>query len=497
MQKPSSLRPALVTLLTLLFVAQAAAQEVRRIYREQCASCHGQNLEGGLGGSLVDGVWRHGADDESVARVIREGVVENGMPGYGAVLDEAQTRSLVVYIREMATQAAERQTDFNRPLPEAVVRSEVHAYRLETVAEGLEIPWSLAFLPNGWLLVTERAGRLRMIENGRLQSAPVTSTPTVWAQGQGGLLAVAPHPDHATNGWIYLAYSDVGPGGTAMTAIVRGRIRDGRWTDQQDIFRAPQALYKRGGVHFGCRLVFQDGYLFFTIGDRGAQNEAQDLGRPNGKVHRIHDDGRVPADNPLVRTRGAWPTIWSYGNRNPQGLALHPATGELWETEHGPRGGDELNVIRPGRNYGWPVITHGMNYNGTPITAFTAKEGMEQPVLHWTPSIAVGDMAFYTGAAFSQWQNNLFVTTLAPEELRRLVIEDGRVTHQEVIFKGIGRVRAIAEGPDGYLYIGLESPGRVVRLVPAEHARRAEGPTHPPKVHKLSAVGITRSLPVP
>lgn len=462
------MRPGLILLAGLWSLPEAAAQDVRRIYQEYCASCHGQNLQGGLGGSLVDGSWRHGADDDNVARVIRDGAVENGMPGFGGVLSEAQTRSLVVYIREMAAQAAERQTIFNRPTPAAVVRSEVHAYRLEPVAEGLEIPWSLAFLPDGRLLVTERDGRLRVVEHGRLHRAPVAGTPAVWAQGQGGLLAVAPHPDYATNGWIYLAYSDPGPGGTAMTAIVRGRIRDGRWTEQQDIFRAPHALYRRGGVHFGCRLVFQDGYLFFTIGDRGAQNEAQDLSRPNGKVHRVHDDGRVPADNPFVRTAGALPTIWTYGNRNPQGLALHPATGELWETEHGPRGGDELNVIRPGRNYGWPVITHGMNYNGTPITALTAQEGMEQPVLHWTPSIAVGDMVFYPGEAFPRWKHHLFVTTLAPEELRRLVIKDGRVTHEEVIFKGIGRVRAIIAGPDGSLYLGLEGPGRIVRLVPAE-----------------------------
>ncbi|HRI82251.1 MAG TPA: PQQ-dependent sugar dehydrogenase, partial [Opitutaceae bacterium] len=274
MRISNGMRPGLILLAGLWSLPEAAAQDVRRIYQEYCASCHGQNLQGGLGGSLVDGSWRHGADDDNVARVIRDGVVENGMPGFGDMLSEAQTRALVVYIREMAAQAAERQTSYNRPTPAAVVRSDVHAYRLETVAEGLEIPWSLAFLPDGRLLVTERDGRLRVIEHGRLQRAPVAGTPAVWAQGQGGLLAVAPHPDYEANGWIYLAYSDPGPGGTAMTAIVRGRIRDGRWTDQEDVFRAPHALYRRGGVHFGCRLVFQDGYLFFTIGDRGAQNEA-------------------------------------------------------------------------------------------------------------------------------------------------------------------------------------------------------------------------------
>jgi aldose sugar dehydrogenase len=459
----------LVSLAGLVWLGSSArAQDVRQVYQESCATCHGEQLQGGLGGNLVDDLWKHGADDENIARVIREGVAENGMPAFGATLDDPQVRALVVYIREMGAKAELAQRDFNRPTPTTISRSEAHSFRLEVITDQLEVPWSMAFLPDGRMLVTEREGRLRVIENGRLQANPVAGTPEVWARGQGGLLAVAVHPEYATNGWIYLAFSDPGPGGSAMTAIVRGRLRDGKWTDQQEIFRVPAALYKRGGVHFGCRLVFHDGYLFFTHGERGASEDAQDLTRPNGKVHRIHDDGRVPTDNPFVGQSGVFPTIWSYGNRNPQGLALRPGTDELWETEHGPRGGDELNVIRPGRNYGWPVITYGMNYNGTPITGFTSKEGLEQPVIHWTPSIAVGDMAFYDGTEFPRWQGNLLVTSLAAQELRRLVIEDDRVTHQEIVFKGIGRVRSVTVGPDGFVYLGLEGPGRIVRLVPAE-----------------------------
>ncbi len=443
-------------------------QDVRELYQTYCANCHGARLEGGLGGNLVDDTWKHGADDDSLTRVIREGVVDAGMPAFGATLDEAQVRGLVVYLREMGARAAAAQTEFSRPTPETVTTSEVQRFRLEVVTDRLEIPWSLAFLPDGRLLVTERAGRLRVITDDRLEPGPITGTPKVWAQSQGGLMAVAVHPENATNGWIYLAFSDPGSGGSAMTAIVRGRIREGRWVDQEDVFRIPAPYYKRGGVHFGCRMVLHDGYLFFTHGERGAATDAQDLSRPNGKVHRVHDDGRVPADNPFAGRRDAFATIWTYGNRNPQGLALEPATGTLWETEHGPRGGDELNVIEHGRNYGWPVITYGMNYNGTPITGETVREGMEQPVVHWTPSIAVGDIAFYLGDAFPSWKGNLFVTALAAEELRRLVITDGRVTHQEVVFKGIGRIRSVVTGPDGALYIGLEGPGRVVRLVPAE-----------------------------
>jgi glucose/arabinose dehydrogenase len=214
--------------------------------------------------------------------------------------------------------------------------------------------------------------------------------------------------------------------------------------------------------------VFQDGYLFFAIGDRGRKANAQDLSLPNGKIHRIHDDGRVPEDNPFADREDAFPTIWTYGNRNPQGLDQHPQTGGIWESEHGPRGGEEINLIERGNNYGWPVITHGMNYDGTPITEKTAMEGMEQPKLHWTPSIAVCGIDFYEGDIFPDWKNDLFAGGLASEELHRLEIEEGEVVKSSVVMKGAGRVRDVASGPDGYLYLVLNGPDRIVRLVPAE-----------------------------
>jgi glucose/arabinose dehydrogenase len=278
---------------------------------------------------------------------------------------------------------------------------------------------------------------------------------------------VAVHPEYENNGWVYLSYSDPGEDDTAMTAVVRGRIRDGQWVDEETLFRAPAELYLKGRVHFGSRFVFDEkGYLFFSIGERGHQDHAQDVARPNGKVHRIHDDGRVPEDNPFVDRDGAIPSIWSYGHRNPQGLAQDPLTGALYDAEHGPRGGDELNLVQRGRNYGWPVITYGMNYDGTPITDLTAKEGMEQPVTHWTPSLAVCAIDFYVGDPFPGWRHDLFLSSLAAEELVRLELEDGQVVHQEVLFKGIGRVRDVVTGPDGYVYVSLE-PGRIARLVPA------------------------------
>jgi glucose/arabinose dehydrogenase len=444
----------------------AAEGQVAETWAEACAACHGAKLEGGQAPSLLDDEWAFGGDDASLAESIRSGRVEAGMPAYGEALSEQEIRALVIFIREQRLQHQRDQTTFAAPEGDVVVESEKHAFRVETVVDGLEIPWSIAFLPDGRMLVTEKAGRLRVVEEGRLLPEPIEGTPEVWSGGQGGLLDVAPHPAYEKNGWIYLSFSDPGEGDTAMTAVVRGRIRDGRWVDEETLFQAPAELYRKGRVHFGSRFVFDDGYLFFPIGERGHQDDAQDLTRPNGKVHRIHDDGRTPEDNPFVHREGALPSIWSYGHRNPQGLARHPLTGDLYDAEHGPRGGDELNLVLKGRNYGWPVITHGMNYDGTPITDLTAKEGMEQPVVHWTPSLAVCAIDFYVGDRFPGWRHDLFLSTLAAQELVRLEIEERKVVHQEVLFKGIGRVRDVVVGPDGYVYVSLE-PGRIARLVPA------------------------------
>ena len=472
----SQLRLLLLTALSL-FVADLVAQtppprrDIGKFYAQNCAACHGKEMQGGLAPSLLDDQWSHGSTDADLARVIAKGI-EDSMPGYSDELSDAEVRAMVIYIRERrAGFSPNRET---KPQPIDAVRTEQHAYRVETVADRLATPWGLAFLPDGRLLITEKNGRLRVVgADGQLLPEPIRGTPAVRNAGQGGLLDVAVHPRHAENGWIYLAYSDPATRDgqdVSLTVLVRGRIRDGAWVDQETIWRAPLSFYRPGGgVHYGCRIVFdRDGYLYFSHGERGRQDDAQDLTKPNGKVHRLHDDGRIPDDNPFVRTPGAFPSIWTYGNRNPQGLAFDPRTGALWETEHGPRGGDELNVLRRGANYGWPVITYGMNYNGTPITGATAKDGLEQPVIYWTPSIAVCGIDFYTGDKFPAWKNNLLVTALAQQEVRRVVIEDGRVTHQEVIVKDIGRVRDVQTGPDGTIYVALNQPDRVVRLVPVE-----------------------------
>ncbi len=454
-------------------LAGAAARDVESVFRQNCAGCHGADLRGGQTDSLLDDRWKHGSgDDETLFRIIRDGDELNGMPPMKGDLSDPDIRALVVFIREKAAQAKNAITSFAKPIESQVVCSREHSFRLKTLVEGLATPWSVAWLPDGRMLVTELPGLLRVVEQGVLNTAPVAGTPRVHFKGQGGLMEVALHPGYKTNGWIYLAYAEAGTNAETrdggMTVIVRGRLKDNRWTEEQTIWRAPLWSYRPGGVHFGCRLVFDGaGHLFFTVGERGHMQDAQDLSRPNGKVHRIFDDGRIPPDNPFVGVSNAITSIWSYGHRNPQGLARHPLTGELWETEHGPRGGDELNLIRRGSNYGWPIITYGMNYNGTPITALTAKEGLEQPIVHWTPSIAVCGIDFYGGDRFPRWRNNLFVTGLASEELRRVVIAGHRVVEQEVIFKGIGRVRDVASGPEGFLYVVLNKPDKIVRLEPA------------------------------
>ena len=449
--------------------AGVATRDVAKVYAEVCAACHGAKLEGGKAQTLLDDTWVFGGDDPSMAATIRAGRLAAGMPPFGALLTEPEIRAMVYYLRETrATLRAGKWPGTTTP-DRSVRKSERHAYRIEIVADGLMTPWGMTFLPDGRLLISERPGTVRVLDVGRPLTPPITGTPAVWAKQDGGLLDIAIHPDYAVNGWIYLAYCEPGPASTSTTKIVRGRIRDRRWADQQTIYQSPAHLYVADNTHFGTRFLFDKaGHLFFSIGDRGTMADAQSLGSPNGKIHRVLDDGGVPPDNPFVKTAGALGIIWSVGNRNPQGLAWHPVTGELWSTEHGPRGGDELNVIEKGRNYGWPSVTYGINYDGTPITDKTLAPGLESPITYWTPSAAPSGIAFYTGGRFPGWTNDLFVAMLAEHELRRVSVSGHAVTHQETIFKGFGRVRHVINGPDGLLYVALNDPGRIVRLVPAD-----------------------------
>ncbi len=355
------------------------------------------------------------------------------------------------------------------PAPPAdAVASEQATFKVELVADGLENPWSVVFLPNGDALITERPGRLRSLSGDGRLSEPIEGVPEVFARGQGGLLDVAIDPAFAGNGLVYLSYAGVDEDGRSSTRVARGRLADGTLQDLEVIFRSNSA--STGGVHWGSRLGFDPaGDLYVTVGERGNQDTAQNLERHGGSVVRIKPDGSVPEDNPFVGRSDALPEIFSYGHRNPQGLAIHPETGRVWTQEHGPRGGDEVNLVEAGVNYGWPVISWGINYGGTPINGgLREQEGMAQPAYFWDPSIAPSGMTFYDGDAFPEWQGDLFVGALKFQLIARLEMDGDKVVAEERLLEGeIGRIRDVETGPDGFLYVLTDdSDGGLYRVAP-------------------------------
>jgi len=376
----------------------------------------------------------------------------------------------------------------------AVVRTSQHDFRVETVVPELVHPFAMAFTPDGDMLVTERPGRMRIVRNGKLLPEPVAGLPGILALGQGaasqdgreqaGLRDVVLHPGFATNRLLYISYVKPGADGFGNLAVARGRFEHERLSNVQEIFHAnaPGNGTNRSSM-WGGRMVFDtQGYLFVTLGDRQwpavgdlTKHPAQDLSRHNGTTVRLHDDGRVPADNPFVGKAGVLPEIYTYGHRNAQGMAVHPVTGDIWQDEHGPQGGDELNLIRPGLNYGWPVVGFGVNYTtGKVIHEGTLKEGMEPPRHVWVPSIGVSGMLFYTGDRFPGWKGDMIVGGLSGQRLVRLRLHGQRVEHEETLLQGIGRLRDVQQGPDGLVYIAVDgnargfdgAPTPIVRLVP-------------------------------
>jgi glucose/arabinose dehydrogenase len=359
-------------------------------------------------------------------------------------------------------------------------RSALHDYRVVTVVDGLIQPWSIAFLPGGDALITERPGRLRILRQGKLLPQPVEGIPKVFHSGQGGLLEVMPHPNFASNRLLYISYSK--PGATdadSRTALIRARFENDKLTQVQEIFDA----VSKGRGHYSGKIAFdKNGYLFLSLGDRQVPPEgnleghpAQDLSNHHGKIVRLHDDGRVPADNPFVSRTGAKPEIWSYGHRNVQGLAIHPETGELLADEHGPQGGDELNLIQAGKNYGWPVIGYGVNYQtGLAIHSGTHRQGMEQPIRVWVPSIGISGLMIYTGDKFPKWRGNLFIGGMAGQQLSRLTLNGQRIVNEETLVQQRGRIRDIRQGPDGYIYLVTDDrdgkPTPVLRVEPIERS---------------------------
>jgi glucose/arabinose dehydrogenase len=356
---------------------------------------------------------------------------------------------------------------FDTAVP-SVFSSAGHKFRVEKVVEAGAELWDMAFLPDGTILTTQKNGQLLLLENDG-QLVVVEDTPQIWNRGHGGLLGVHPHPDYTNNGWLYLTYSDTGKDGTTMTGVARGKLAGRRWVNRQIIYTAPEKFHTGSHVHFGSRLVFHGDYIYFGIGDRGNPKHAQDLTQPAGKIHRLYANGKVPKDNPFVKNKKALSTIWSYGHRNPQGMTIHPHNGSIWSAEHGPRGGDELNQVRKGLNYGWPLVSFGINYDGTAISASPYKEGIEPPVHHWTPSIAVSQIEFYTGNRFPGWRNRLIVASLGSQQLRLVRLDGNKVISDEQLFQGLGRIRDVSNGPDGYPYAILNHPNGVIyRLMPAD-----------------------------
>lgn len=350
------------------------------------------------------------------------------------------------------------------------VQSEQHAFSVEVLTDALTYPWALSFLPDGAALITERGGTLRLWADGRLDPRPVANVPDVWARGQGGLLDVLAHPDFETNGWVYLSLSHPDGPNSAHTRVVRA-VFDRAAHALTDVTVIVDALPTgQGGRHFGSRLAFgPDGTLYISTGERGDRPRAQDPTDLAGKILRLNPDGSVPEDNPFVGRSDVRPEIFATGTRNAQGMDVHPDTGAIWFQEHGPRGGDELNVAKAGANYGWPVITYGTNYSGTPMGEGSHKPGMEQPIYYWDPSIAPSGLAIYDGDAFPNWRGDMFVGALKYQLLARLEMDGDRVVGEERLLKDeLGRIRAVEVGPDGALYLLTDdATGRLVRLAPA------------------------------
>lgn len=432
---------------------------VRAQYLNYCAGCHGEYLQ-----RFDRSDWIVAETDEAAYNSIKYGREEMGMPAFKETFSDAEIRDLARYIREeIPEDSPDRKPAFHA---QEVIRSQRQRFILDTVVSGLHVPWGMAFLPNGDMLISERSGTLYRFSKGKLTA--MTGLPDIMAKGQGGLLDLRLHPDYENNGWLYFAFSRPDPKKTKVgcTAVMRAKILGNRLVQKELLFDGEPDSNR--GHHWGCKLQFdKEGYLWFGIGDRGNRDEnPQTLTNDCGKIHRIHDDGRIPKDNPFVDNPEAQPTIYSYGHRNPQGTTMHPETGEIWITEHGPKGGDELNLILPGRNYGWPVISYGINYDGTTFTELTHKEGMEQPITYWDPSIAPCGMTFVTSDRYKGWKNHMLIGSLRFKYLHRLVLDGYEVKEQERLLENIGRVRNVEIGPEGFIYVAMEKPGFIVKLLP-------------------------------
>ncbi len=458
-------------LISLGLVLPAVAQNGQEIFKNFCSGCHGANLQGTTSATpLIKDEFKHGSKKNLIASTIKNGVPGTTMIAWKNILNEDEIDALAGFILASQSQPS-AMTEME---PVEIINTIDYDLQINKIDAGdLITPWGIEFVNEDTALISGKKQGLRWFVEGAMDPKPITGLPPAFVHNEtSGYLDLALDPDYQNNGWIYLALCHTNGDFSAqtplsMTKIVRGKIIGHQWTNEQTLYEVEDSLMVRDGSRWGSRLLFDDdGHLYFTIGEMVKSMDAQDLSKTTGKIFRINRDGSIPKDNPFLDQPEALQAIFSIGNRNAQGIAQHPQTGEIWSSEHGPKGGDELNIINSGANYGWPVITYGVNYDNTIISDETHWEGMEQPVMYWTPSIAVSAIEFNTSHLFPKWKNNLMVGSLAFQELWRLVIEKDRVIHSELIFKNKGRIRDVKFAPNGALFLLMNDPDAVFEITP-------------------------------
>lgn len=445
----------------------AESNSAAQLYKTHCSACHGVNMEGAQYAPLKKERWKYALERKALFQIVMYGIPDTDMAPFSRLLSKQQAESLADYILE----SQDRLPEEARQVPDSI-RTADYVIKTETlVADGFRsAPWGIEFVDERRALISERRGGLRWMIDGKLDGVTIDGVPMPTQYSDSGMYDIVLDPDYQHNGWIYMGYvhalGDPSIRDTpAMTRVIRGRVKGHQWIDQETVFRVPDRLHFSRGSRWGCRLLFDsDGHLYFTIGDIGRNDEVQQPSKPGGKVFRIFPDGSIPTDNPFVGKPGALEAIFTIGNRNVQGIDQHPETGALWATEHGPMGGDELNILELGGNYGWPVITYGINYDGSVVSDLTHQDGMEQPIKYWTPSPGLSALEFYTGEMFPKWKNNALIGAMRFEQIKRLELGSDHVAHEEVLLKGYGRVRDIKTGPEGAIYVLLNNPHKVVRL---------------------------------